>query len=136
MGLFLYNTQKNRCFLRSCVIPQCQSGPWLLYLYFLFTMICFAWLNIHTLGSFPNDSLHILLINGCEYWWGGACASVSLLVCFLWVQREESISKNHAGGKVWIIYAVSQPCYNSKAINLQCNWEQMLRVFYFLSMVI
>lgn len=61
---------------------------------------------------------------------------VSACVLPLSTKREESISKNHAGGKVWIIYAVSQPCYNSKAINLQCNWEQMLRVFYFLAMVI
>ena len=52
----------------------------------------------------------------------GVRLCVYACVLLLSTKREESISKNHAGGKVWVIYAVSQPCYNSKAINLQCNW--------------
>lgn len=50
-------------------------------------------------------------------------------------EREKHLKK-YAEGKVWVIYAVSQHSYNTKAIDLQCNWGQTLRSFYFPPMVI
>lgn len=76
------------------LFPNATLAIWLLNLHFLFTVICFAWLNIQALGSFPNYSHHILLMNECEYWWVGTCAYVYMPVCFLRIQREEGSSKH------------------------------------------
>lgn len=44
--------------------PTCMSfPPW----------FAGAWLTIQALGCFSNNSLHISLINACEYWWGEPC---------------------------------------------------------------
>lgn len=109
------------------LFPQCQFGHWLFYLYFLFTVICSAWLNIQAPGSFPNYSHHILLMDEHESRRRGTCASVYMPARCLEVQRQEGISKKYAAGKVWLIYAVSHHCCNTKAINLLYNWRYTLR---------
>lgn len=104
-------------FLKCCSPLRCQPSPWLPHLYFLYAVICLAWLNIRALGCFSNYSLPILLINECEYWWGEPCAFVHMPVCLS--PKEGGRVSRLCSRQVWVTYAVSHHRYNTLVTGVQ-----------------
>lgn len=94
-----------------------------------------AWLNIQALGCFSNYSLHISLINACEYWWGEPWASATMPAHFIWAQRSGGRVSGLRRRQVWVIYAVSHHGHNVLVIDVQQNWGHTLRLVYFPFMI-